>query len=129
MTSSTALLNNLRFDLLNLHKTLIDLERTEYEWRHGKVSAPQFLQLLLKEPQFEWLHFFSELIVGMDEALEVKDSASVSEEEVNSLIQTSRKLLDPDSISRTFAEKYRDALQKDPAVVLAHQRLRQTLAS
>lgn len=127
MAVSIALLNTLRFELLNLHKTLIDMERSEYEWRHGKISAQQFLQMLLKDPQFEWLHFLSELIVKMDEIVDSKDP--VSEEEVDGVFQTAKKLLDPDSIHETFAEKYRDAMQRDPAVVLAHQRVRQIFRS
>src|SRR5579863_8658336 len=61
----------LRQSILHLHKTLIDSERTVYEQTFGKVeSQNQFLQLLIKDPWFVWLHPLSELVVAMDEALE-----------------------------------------------------------
>lgn len=127
MAITPAFLNNLRFELIHLHKTLIDHERANYEWRHGTVPATQFLQLLMSDPQFAWLQFLSQLIVNMDELLDSKEPAS--QEKMDMLVSTAKKLLNPASIDAVFAEKYQDALQKEPAVILAHQRVRQVLTS
>lgn len=125
MPIDAARLNEVRLSLLHLHKTLLDHEREEYEWRHGQVSSGKFLQLALADSQFAWLHYLSELIVKIDEMTDSREPAT--EEDVNAVIVDARKLLDPASINNDFAEKYQNALQKQPAVVMAHQRLREAV--
>ena len=49
-------LAELRQILLNLHKALLDSERTAYEISHGAIASPAaFLQLLINDPSFQWL--------------------------------------------------------------------------
>jgi hypothetical protein len=113
-------LKALRHALLHLHKTLMDSERTAYEAVFGTVTSNQrFLELLLKDPWFAWLHSISELIVLIDEAMEAEDpplsavDASKLTEQVRSLLKTSESGIG-------FEKQYFDALQRDPDVVLAH---------
>ena len=50
-------LKHLRQGLLRLHKILLDLERRDYERARGRISnSYEFLQLVLKDPWFDWLH-------------------------------------------------------------------------
>src|SRR5271165_7614727 len=59
----------LREALLRLHKTLLEMERREYEKAHGSVSAGELFRLVVDDPQFSWLHNLSEFVVRIDEAL------------------------------------------------------------
>lgn len=118
-------LGELRLHLLHLHKALLDYERNNYELRHGKVSSSEFLQLLIANEEFVWLRFFSEMIVEIDEMLDSKEP--VQEEDASGIVSNARKLLDPASIDDIFGLKYRKALQDDPAVVMAHQTVREHL--
>jgi hypothetical protein len=68
-------LKELRHGLLKLHKLLLDLERRDYERSRGPISnSYEFLQLVLKDPWFDWLHRLSELIVQIDESLDTRDT-------------------------------------------------------
>ena len=74
-------LKELRHGLLRLHKTLLDLERRGYERARGRIgNSYEFLQLVLKDPWFDWLHRLSELIVQIDETLDTRDSDTPSTE-------------------------------------------------
>jgi len=46
----------LREALLRLHKTLLEMERREYQKVHGSVSAGELFRLVVDDPQFSWLH-------------------------------------------------------------------------
>ena len=118
--SPTALrLAELRLCLLALHKTLIDSERITYEQTFGPLGSPnEFLQLLLTDPWFAWLHPLSELVVLIDEALEAE--VPVTAEEGDRLIGQARTLLKASEEGDGFSRSYFDALQREPDVVLAH---------
>ena len=62
----------LRIDLLGLHRTLVELERRDYEKQHGQQSAGQFLQLMAYDESMRWLEPLSRLIVMLDEALDAQ---------------------------------------------------------
>ncbi len=62
---------SLRQALLRLHKTLLDMERRDYEKIHGVVKAGELFRLVVGDPQFAWLHNISEFVVRIDEALSV----------------------------------------------------------
>ncbi len=67
-----AILAELRRLLLQLHKTLIDWQRDDYERLHGRLQTTQLLQVIFNDPAFAWLRSMSGLIVRIDEALEAK---------------------------------------------------------
>ena len=98
----------------------MDSERTAYEAVFGKVTSSQkFLELLLRDPWFAWLHSISELVVLIDEALE-DDDPPLSVEGAAKLTEQVRALLKTSESGIGFGKQYFDALQRDPDVVLAH---------
>lgn len=112
-------LSGLRDALLRLHKTLVDSERVGYEKTLGKITSPnQFLQLLIHDPWFAWLHPLSQLIAAMDEALDGKKPLTAAQAEA--LVNQSSRLLAPAENGQEYARHYFESLQRDPDVVLAH---------
>jgi hypothetical protein len=112
-------LQALRQSVLALHKTLIDSERQSYEQAFGTIqSQNRFLQLLIQDPWFVWLHPLSELVVVMDELLDAKEP--VTAEQVKRMMDQTRALLKASEEGEGFARGYFEALQRDPDVVLAH---------
>lgn len=112
-------LQALRQGILHLHKTLIDSERAVYEQTFGKVeSQNQFLQLLIKDPWFVWLHPLSELVVAIDEALEGEIPLTAAQ--VKRFADQTRMLLKASEQGEGFERSYYEALQREPDVVLAH---------
>jgi hypothetical protein len=112
-------LTALRDALMNLHKALVDSERVLYEQTIGPIqSSNHFLELLIRDRRFAWLHPLSQLIVAMDEALDGKEPLTVVGTEA--LVNQTRLLLVASENGEGFAKHYFDALQRDPDVVLAH---------
>lgn len=123
--TTTNQLKQLRQGLLRLHKLLLDLERRGYERARGRIgNSYEFLQLVLKDPWFDWLHRLSELIVQIDEALDTLTSESpATEEDVRALISRARLLLAPAESGTQFQKNYFLALQQSPDVVLLHSEI------
>ena len=108
-----------RHALLDLHKALIDSERTVYEANVGPVQSPHhFFKLLTNDPWFAWLRPISQLIVVIDEVLDAREP--LTNDNIDAIIMESVFLLVPVKGEREFSERYLAALQRDPAVVLAH---------
>src|SRR5271154_3217386 len=59
----------LRLALLKVHKTLLDMERRDYERANGKVTVGELFRLGIDHQQFGWLHNISEFVVRLDETL------------------------------------------------------------
>ena len=114
-------LTQLREALLALHKALVDSERVSYEQNIGTIpSANHFLKLLTDDPWFAWLHPLSQLIVTMDEALDRKAKTPLTADLAGALVKRTGELLVASESGEGFARNYFDALQRDPAVVMAH---------
>ena len=132
-------LSEVRRALLDLHKALIDRERGEYERAHGVVSPGQLLQLLIRDPQFSWLHPISALIVRVDELISNASdrrrptparppmTPGQVQAEADALLRETRALLTEEDAPGGFRERYDTALQRDPAIVLMHQAVMSTL--
>ena len=118
-------LKALRHGLLRLHKTLLDLERRDYERARGKITnSYEFLNLVLKDPWFDWLHRLSELIVQIDEALDTRESEPpATEADASALIERAKALLAPAETGTQFQKNYFLALQQSPDVVLLHSEI------
>ena len=118
-------LKALRTGMLRLHKILLDLERRDYERARGKISnSYEFLQLVLKDPWFDWLHRLSELIVQIDETLDTRDSEiPATEADASALIERAKTLLAPAETGTEFQKNYFLALQRSPDVVLLHSEI------
>ena len=128
--SSRESLKQLRQGLLRLHKMLLDQERFGYERARGPIgNSYEFLQLVLKDPWFDWLHRLSELIVQIDETLDSKDQERpTTEEDASALFTRARALLTPAEEGSQFQKNYFLALQQSPDVVLLHAELGKVLA-
>ena len=111
----------LRQALLRLHKTLLEMERRDYERVHGKVSAGELFRLVVDDTQFSWLHNISEFVVRVDETL--AGETAVTDADTHGAIMLARKLFAPSESGDGFQKKYYEAIQKDPAVVIEHAEL------
>ena len=114
-------LTTVRNGLLRLHKQILDSERAIYERDVARITTSgQFLNLVLNDPWFTWLRELSQFVVLIDETLDFKeDPATV--DDANRLIARARDLVTPSENGPEFARKYYEAMQRDPAVVLAHR--------
>jgi len=119
----------LRLILLNLHKALLDSERTSYEISHGAVASPSaFLQLLINDPSFQWLRPITTLIVQIDETLAAKKPPA-SDRDFEQLISDMRALLSPSREEADFWKRYFAVVQRDPAVALLHEKMEAAFAA
>lgn len=124
--SSRELLRELRARLLQLHKVLLDDARVAYEMDRGHVgSRANFLQLVINDPWFAWLHSLSGMVVRIDETLE--PDAPATQGDASALIEQVERLLTASENGEGFARRYFEALQRQPAVVLAHAEVRRIL--
>ena len=119
----------LRQGLLRLHKLLLDLERRDYERARGRIgNSYEFLQLVLKDPWFDWLHRLSELIVQIDETLDTRDPEKpATEADASALLERAKTLLAPSETGTEFQKNYFLALQQSPDVVLLHSEIMRLL--
>jgi hypothetical protein len=117
-------LKALRHGLLRMHKTLLDLERRDYERARGRIgNSYEFLQLVLKDPWFDWLHRLSELIVQIDETLDANSETPATEADAKALTERAKTLLVPAETGSEFQKNYFLALQQSPDVVLLHSEI------
>ena len=57
--------------LLDLHKTLLENQKAEYEKKHGVVDdANEYFQLVVNHEDFSWLRQLSAKMVAFDEIME-----------------------------------------------------------
>ncbi len=111
----------LRLALLRLHKTLLEMERRDYEREHGHVNTGELFRLVVDHAQFAWLHNISEFVVRIDETLAAKEP--VTPEYTSVAFSLARKMFVPTESGDTFQKKYFVAIQRDPAVVIEHAEL------
>jgi len=111
----------LRMALLRVHKTLLDMERREYERENGPVNTGELFRLVIDHAQFDWLHNISEFVVRIDETLAAKEP--VAPEYTIAAISLARKMFVPSESGDGFQKKYFHAIQQDPAVVIGHAEL------
>jgi catechol 2,3-dioxygenase len=124
--ASRTRLSQLRSRLLTLHKSLLDDARAAYEMDRGRVgSAGNLLQLVIHDPWFAWLHQISELVIRIDEA--TAPDSTATEADARMLFEQVDRLLLPSETGDTFARRYYEALQRQPAVVLAHGDVKRVL--
>lgn len=120
-SSAREKLISLRLALLRLHKTLLEMERRDYEREHGHVNAGELFRLVVDHAQFAWLHNISEFVVRIDETLDAKEP--VTAEYTSVAYSLARKMFVPTDSGDGFQKKYFVAIQRDPAVVIDHAEL------
>ncbi|HWB83933.1 MAG TPA: hypothetical protein VG675_07315 [Bryobacteraceae bacterium] len=112
-------LTGLRNGLMHLHKSLLDSERAAYERDIARInSTGQYLDLVLNDPWFAWLRELSQFIVLVDETLDFEEPPTPAD--ADRLIGEARDLVSPAEEGDGFARRYFEAMQRDPAAVLAH---------
>ena len=127
MQSTPQRLKALRDGLLRLHKSLLDAERAAYERDVERItSTGQYLQLVLGDPWFAWLREISQFIVLVDETLDLDEPPAPADGD--RLVNQARKLLSPSETGADFNVRYYQAMQRDPAAVLAHRDMMQVMA-
>ena len=110
-------LRELARGLVRLHSLLLERERRVYEERHGAVGSRELLHLLLHDQHFAWLRSLSTLMARIDELVDAEEPITAVDAE-RLLGEVYRLLKSGDS--GAFQDKYRDALQESPDVVMVH---------
>jgi hypothetical protein len=99
---------------------LLDSERAVYDRDVQRItSTGQYLNLVLNDPWFAWLHELSQFIVLVDETLDFEDPATPADAE--RLTAQAREMVTPSENGSVFGRRYFEAMQRDPGVVLAHR--------
>src|SRR6185503_13439587 len=112
--------------LLALHKALLDDAKVAYELDRGSIpSSGALLQLVIGDPWFAWLQQLSRLIVHIDEM--TASDTTAAEADAKALFDQVDRLLIPSETGADFARRYFEALQRQPAVVLAHGDVKRVL--
>ena len=123
---NTEKLKNARNILLKLHKSMLDIEREMHEGIHGKLTATEFLNLLLEDEDFSWLRQFSMLIVEIDEMFAMKEGVPADLVDAN-LVKV-RELVEMTEPDEYFRAKYQFALQRNANAAGLHSQLKALLA-
>jgi hypothetical protein len=113
-------LRDLNRRLFELHGLLVDRERRAWESLHGPVGSRELLTLLISHEHFAWLRSLSGLMARIDELVDTDDA--IADADARSLLRESRRLLKSGD-SGAFQDRYRDALQESPDVVIAHAKV------
>jgi hypothetical protein len=117
-------LRDLSTRLVRLHRLLLDRERRAYESRHGAVPPGELFRLVLHDEQFAWLRSLSSMIAQIDAFVDADDA--IADADVQAALRETHRLLKSDSTGE-FHDKYRDALQDSPEVVMAHAEVSKAL--
>ena len=121
-------LKDVRNILLDLHKAVLDSERTAYEITHGPIGPPAaFLQMLIHDQAFAWLRPLTSLVVQIDETLAAKKPPA-TDQELDRLVDDTSALLSPSRAEDGFWNRYQNALDRDPGVGILHVQMRKQLA-
>jgi len=118
-------LERLRTALLALHKSLLDAQRIRYEREHGRVeSRGELLDLVLREPSFEWLRVLSALIARLDELARAEEDRSEALRGVIGRLQTLVRF----EGNLGFTAPYREIVEAVPDALVAHVQVSRLLA-
>jgi hypothetical protein len=129
LESARQRLKNVRQLLLDLHKALLDSERTQYEIIHGPLASPAaFLQLLIHDERFAWLRPVTTLIVQIDEGLAAKKPPA-AQVDIERLITDTRAFFSPSRDQDGFWRRYAAVVQRDPAVAQLQREMEQALTN
>jgi hypothetical protein len=120
-------LAGVRAVLLDLHKALLDSERTHYEIQHGPLASPAaFLQLLISDERFAWLRPTTTLLVQIDEALAAKKPPA-TQPALEQLRRDIGALFSPSRDPEGFWKRYSPVIQRDPAVMKLQKQMEEAL--
>lgn len=112
--------------LVRLHALLMERERRAYENQHGPVGSGELLRLLLGDEHFAWLRSLSILMAQVDELVDAEEPLAPGDAE--RLFREAHRLLKSGD-NGVFQDKYREALQESPDVVMVHAGISEVLRS
>ncbi len=114
--------------LRDLHKNLVQVAKAEYENSSlHLVDAAQLLQLLTRDPHFDWLHELSEFMVTIDEFI---DAGEISAQEKQGILMQARSLFMPqEGQASDFYRRYIGYLQEHPTLTMSHANVRKILTA
>lgn len=115
--------------LRELHRTLVETTRREYERSHLVTLAPgELLQLLTANPEFEWLRSLSELMVDLDL---VRGAAPSDDDNITASVRAAVEhlLSNAQEPAGLFAQRYWPYVHKDPHIAMAHGAVKQALSA
>lgn len=121
-------LSEIREQLLQLHKALMEYQKHIYESTVGPIQNPNhYYQLVVSDESFAWLKTLSALVISMDELLESKDTKT--EAEINQITKYTKTILTTTGGGNgAFGTNYTDALKKDEVVAALHANLMKLLS-
>jgi hypothetical protein len=124
-----ARLQQIRPELLRLHKALLESERIVYEQANGRIAnSGEFFRLVISDDAFSWLRPISQFIVQIDELLDLRKKDKIEPESAAILLEKARLMIKPDENSLTpLGERYFQAIQRDPNIALMHADIAQKL--
>lgn len=114
-------LREIRNELLSLHKTLMDIERSNHEAEFGKVTNLQLLNLLFENERFIWLRDISGIVAEIDELFASK--SGLNYELGNQLYIKVNSLFDQSGENELFKSKYQANLDTENTVSEHHQKI------
>jgi hypothetical protein len=120
-------LRKIRDEMLSLHKTLMDIERANYEAEFGKVTNMQLLNLLFEHQNFIWLREISVLVAQIDEMFASKEGINFDLR--YELLNKSQKLFDESGENKDFKAKYQANLNTESLVGKHHQKIMNLLGN
>jgi hypothetical protein len=114
-------LREIRNEMLRLHKTLLEIERANYESKLGKITNVQLLNLLFEDENFVWLREISILVSEVDELFAAKEG--VDYDLAASLLKRVKSLFDESETNDEFKKKYRVNLDTETEVAFHHVKI------
>lgn len=102
-------INEIIVNLLHLHKTLLETERSRHEKKTGRVlDNNEYFNLVVSHPDFQWLRTLSGAIALLDEEAEQEPG---DEEKIRAHLSVLAKILTAsENDNSEFAKKYPAAL-------------------
>lgn len=124
--------DKLRRALRELHRVLAERASRDFVYAHERLSQPtpaELLQMLTKDPEFNWLRGLSELIVDIDVA---RDDDDTRDEFVRGVRAAVERFITPPKTPEPldeFAQRYWPYVQEDPHVAMAHAAVKQAIST
>ena len=117
--------------LRELHRTLLERARRDYEREHAVQLTPgELLRLLTTDAAFAWLRSLSELMVEIDL---VGEADAVHQDEIAPAIRGAVEDVLSSAVhagkASPFAQRYWAYVHDDPHVAMAHAGVRQAIAA
>lgn len=111
--------------LQELHRTLLDYQRRDYEKSFGRIGSDFYvLKLAADDPQFAWLRALSAEMMRIDIALSDGD---VDDGALQLTGTRLRQLLAPNVNGTSFQARYDEAMQANPSIIMAHAAVMRSL--